>query len=296
MLKTSSNRKKKTGTAKPIQRNIGIIAAVCFLFILAIALYFAFMHTRKTAYKIVEAPSIQDIYKYIKPNEFNAKTLVVFDIDNTLLYPKTLIGSEQWFYAMVSKFEAEGMTTQEAINAILPQSFELLEYIPMDPVEPVTVPVINDLQQRGLVTIALTARSLDLTYRTIDLLAQVGIYFQGTGPVQCPIVYGDGKPALYIQGILFCGNHAKGDVLVNWLNQTDYHPKKIIFIDDKQKNLEAVAKALPKGKYQYIGMRHSYLDTHKAKVSPEVMEKELKEFARKYPDARPITDMPQPAQ
>ena len=163
----------------------------------------------------------------------------------------------------------------------------------MDPVEPVTVPLIHDLQQRCVITIALTARSLDLTYRTIEQLGQIGIHFNGAGPADCPIVYGDGKPALYIQGILFCGNHAKGEALINWLKEIDYHPNKIIFIDDKMKNLEAVDKMLPKNHYHFIGIRYAYLDSHKSKVSQKVIERELEEFARQNPDARPITDMPE---
>ncbi len=192
---------------------------------------------------------------------------------------------------MVSKYEKEGMTTQEAIDTILPQSFEFLEYIPMYPVEPATIPVINDLQKRGVVTIALTARSLDLTYRTIEQLAQLGIHFNGTGPVKCPIIYGDGKPAIYIEGIIFCGNHAKGEVLLDWFHQINYHPHKIIFLDDKLKNVEAVKKILPKNHYAYIGMRYAYLDEHKEKISSYIIEKEIKDFGHEYPDARPITPM-----
>ena len=143
-----------------------------------------------------------------------------------------------------------------------------------------------------MVTIALTARSLDLTYRTIEQLAEVGIHFNGTGLFECPIVYGDGKPALYMNGVLFCGNHAKEKVLLNWLDQINYHPSKIIFIDDKMKNVTAVGNALAKHQFKYVGMRYAYLDEHKAKVSQEVIDKELKEFAQEYPDARPIAPMP----
>ena len=128
MLKTSSNRKKKIGNRTKSKKTIeiGIGIGLCIVLIVAVASYFIFMHHRHASHKIVEAKTILDVYKYIKPDEFNAKTLVVFDIDNTLVYPKTLIGSEQWFYAMVSKFESEGMTTEEAVNATLPQSFEIL--------------------------------------------------------------------------------------------------------------------------------------------------------------------------
>ncbi len=287
-MKTSSTRKKKTNTKK-----IEIIIGVCIAVILAPLIYFTIGYKPKASHLIVEGKTIEDIYKYIKPYEFNDNTLVVCDIDNTLIYPKTIIGSEQWFYARVEGFESQGMTTAEAVNAVLPQSFELLEYIPMEPVESSTVAVINDLQKRGVTVIALTARSLDLTYRTVDQLAQLGIHFNGKGPVQCPMVYGEGKPALYIEGILFCGSQGKGETLINWLTHIHYRPTKIIFIDDKMKNIIGVEQKLLPYQYQFIGIRYSYLDTHKAKISPEIIEKELEEFTHQNPDARPITDLPE---
>lgn len=290
MLKTSSNRKKKTRQSS--RSILAIIIGLFMVLVIAAAIYFFVVRSLRESFIIVDAPSIEDVTKYIKPDERNESTLVIFDIDNTLLYPKTLIGSEQWFYSVVKKYEDEGMTTQQAINKLLPQSFELMEYIPMVPIEPGTVPVITNLQKDGIITIALTARSLDLTYRTIDQLASVGIHFNGKGPQECPIVYGDGKPALYMHGVLFCGNHTKEKVLLNWLNQIHYQPKKIIFIDDKMKNVTAVGKALPKHQYNYVGIRYAYLDEHKEKVPQEVIDRELREFAQQYPDARPLTPMP----
>lgn len=269
------------------------IAGCCLLLILGLIIFFS---TKKTSSDlIVESMSIEDIYQHIKPSEFNEDTLVIFDIDNTIAYPgpNYHLGSEQWFYSTLENYQAQGMTSDQALAALLPLSFQILEYTWMVPVEPTTVHAINDLQKKGIIAIALTARSLDLTHRTLEQLWRIGIHFNGKGPAQCPIVSdSNGKPpALYIQGIIFSAGRDKGEALIDWLNQMNYHPKKIIFIDDKIKNITTVQKAVRKRNYPFVGLRYGYLDAYKKSITPEIMEKELQDFIKNNPDARPITDM-----
>ena len=242
--------------------------------------------------KIVETNKIEDIYTYLKPDDYNAKTLIIFDIDNTLLKTKSHLGSDQWFYATVHYHENKGMSHQDAINATLPHLLQIMFHSWMLPVEPATVKIVNNLQKRGTTVIALTARSLDLTYRTIEQLDHVGIHFIGKGPAKCPIKYGSAQPALYINGIIFCGNYDKGEVLAYWLTQINYHPRKVIFIDDKMKNIKSVEEALHKRGYPFVGIRYGYLDDFIKTINQEVIEKELNEFIKQYPESRPISSMP----
>jgi hypothetical protein len=274
--------------------NRKILFIACGIIVVFIGWILYFAYYQKTS-SIVEIKSINDIYKYIKPSEFNQDTLIVFDIDNTIGYPgsNTHLGSEQWFYNTVENYKKQGMTFDQAIEATLPLSFQIMEHTWMVPPEPTTVPVIKDLQNKGIVTISLTARSLDLTHRTIEQLFRMGILFNGKGLAQCPILNeANGTPALYIQGIIFSAGQDKGEMLAHWLSQVNYHPKKIIFIDDKIKNITAVEEVLRKYHYPYIGMRYGYLDEYKKSITPEIMEKELQEFLKKYPESRPIFNMP----
>lgn len=43
-------------------------------------------------------------------------TLVVFDIDNTLIEPTVTLGSDQWFYWYVAELEAAGRTARRAVD------------------------------------------------------------------------------------------------------------------------------------------------------------------------------------
>lgn len=241
---------------------------------------------------IVQSESLDDLYGFIKPNEYNESTFVIFDIDNTLARTPDHYGSDQWFYWKKDQFEKEGFTEKEAIDLIMPELLQISAYLPLVPVEKNTAKIVKNLQDKGVTVIALSARSLDLTYRTIEQLHEIGIHFKGKGPHNCLIQYGKGKPALYIDGIIFSGNHTKGEVIAHWFDQIDYHPKKVIFIDDKMKNLSSVEQALHKRNYPFIGIRYGYLDDYIKTITPEKIEQERTEFQHKFPESRPITAMP----
>jgi hypothetical protein len=49
---------------------------------------------------IRECSTIRDVIAEIQPD-----TLVVFDIDNTLLRPCQMLGSDEWFYYYIKKME-----------------------------------------------------------------------------------------------------------------------------------------------------------------------------------------------
>jgi hypothetical protein len=238
---------------------------------------------------IIESPHIADIYKYINHDEYNNNTLVMFDLDNTLITPPlhSDLGSDQWFYAMYQKKLDEGIEAQQAIDSVLPVYKQAIAEINFEPVEHDTVAVVSHLQQKGVHVIGLTARSIDLAYRTIEQLAHIGIDF-GKDHQECPIPYGTGKPALYMDGIIFSGNYSKGEVVASWLKETNYKPKKIIFIDDKLKNLVAVEEALHKRDFPFYGLRYGYLDKRVAQFDWNKTEKDLEAFLKKHPESRPI--------
>lgn len=282
MLKIYFNRK----------RSFFFKAAIGFTFFAGI-IFLLLTHGNRIPDVIVESKNITDIFNYIEPNEHNAQTLVIFDLDNTLMHPDKHLGSDQWFYQRVAYFEAQGMKHQDAINATLPRYFQVMYYVWMQPVQENTVQVVHQLQNKKVTTIALTARSLDIAYRTIEQLDHIGITFDGKGPVKCPITYqrDNKKPAMYLHGIIFCGDHDKGEVIADWFNRIKYYPKKIIFIDDKMKNIVSVEKALHKRDYPFIGIRYGYLDDHIKTITPEIIDKEFEEFMLRYPESRPITQL-----
>ena len=269
---------------KRMKRHKYLIATLC----LSIGLYLIYSWSQRIPDIIVESKSITDIYTYIKPNEYNKDLLVIFDIDNTIAITPTPLGSDQWFYAMKKTFVETGTTNQEAIDLLLPQYIHIQRNTWLIPVEKNTISVIHTLQKQGVSVIALTARSFELAHRTIEQLHHMGIYFTKTDPYECPITYGNKKPGIYIDGIIFSGNYDKGEMLINWLKQSKYRPKKIIFIDDKLKNLHSVEKALHNRDYPFIGIRYGYADEQVHNFSLESITDEQKQFFTAHPFVKPL--------
>ncbi len=230
---------------------------------------------------IVESNTIAAVFNYLHPQDYTKNTLVILDIDNTVLRPSTHLGSDEWFYAMVGKKEQQGMNHQDAIDHVLPTLIYLQDTITVVPVEPDTVPIINKIQNNNITVIALTARSLDLAHRTVQQIHSLGIDLSSNLPHECPIQYGDGKPALYIDGIIFVGNHDKGEVLAHWLSQINYTPTKVIFIDDKLKNVTSVEKAMRAKHIPFIGIRYSHLDEYIQNINLDTIDKEYKTLLKR---------------
>lgn len=84
-------------------------------------------------------------------------------------------------------------------------------------------------------------------------------------------------PTLYLQGILFVGDYnKKGDVFIPFLSLINQSPKKIVFIDDKRKNVEELEQALAGSGIEYIGVYYTAIDNVKPVYSKEIADFQYK--------------------
>lgn len=221
--------------------------------------------------RIVETDSIKDVLNYATDQE----TLVVFDLDNTLVCPKQEVGSVQWFDYIFKQKVSRGMNTEDALTEVLPLSFEVLNTVSLRPCEPETPGVIKALQQNNIVTLALTSRSECLAKRTHDQLHEAGINFSVANQFDQEVILNYARPALLNHGIIFCANNNKGTILLTILNFCHSNPKKIVFVDDKLEHLFEVEKACLTNKIVFVGIRYSKLDPIVAQFDPVRAEQEL---------------------
>lgn len=128
------------------------------------------------------------------------------------------------------------------------------------PVEPQVVTLIHSFQEKKIAVMAITARSPHFSHRTIEQLASIGIDFSKTALIKEQHEKWLPEGASYQQGVLFCGIHDKGLALAALLAATGFNPTKIICIDDRLKNLNAVESVLQKHTIPFLGLRYGYLD------------------------------------
>lgn len=217
---------------------------------------------------IIESNKLSTVLDYIEPHN----TLVIFDIDNTLAHPAQELGSDEWFSHKVEAKTAAGFDPLSSIYYALPAAFYAQFNIPLEPTEQHIPELIAQLISKGIHVIALSTRSLFIAERTLEQLDNININFFIPDVSPNDLVLPMPHPCFYKCGILFGGNNDKGEVLNCFFDVMDYHPEKVIFIDDKMKYLVAVENALQTHCIPFVGIRYSRCDELVKNFDPEKSE------------------------
>lgn len=183
---------------------------------------------------IVEANSIKDILKSIKP----VKSLVIFDLDNTLITPKVALGSDEWFCAMLNHAMNRIADRNTALTVCLSVYHEVQKISRAEIIEDVARKLIRAFNDIGIPVLAVTARDECLRTATSRQLKEVGISFS--------------------KGIVFCSGRNKGECLLERLNTI--HVRNVVMMDDKRKHLQDVGEILNRHNINFHGFRFGYLD------------------------------------
>jgi hypothetical protein len=226
-----------------------------FILLLLGGTFFIFLNKKQHSL-IIESDHLSTVLDYIEPHG----TLVIFDIDNTLAHPTQELGSDEWFSYNVDSKMAAGFDNLTSVYYALPKAFYAQFNIPLEPTEPGIPELITYLINNNVAVMALSTRSLFIAERTLEQLDNININFFIPGVSPDDLVLPMKHPCFYKQGVLFGGNNDKGRVLTSFLKIMNYHPKKIIFIDDKMKHLVAVEKVAKTRCLPFVGIRYSKCD------------------------------------
>jgi hypothetical protein len=209
---------------------------------------------------VLESSDINTVLKYAD----NEKTLVIFDIDNTLLKARARYATDAWFSEMVKYAETLGYKGDDAVAVFLPHYCNALINGGADIVDTKATATIKALQAKKITVIALSARSETLMECSFKQFASAGtdgidlsVNGLSTKELVFPMNRGD---AYFRKGIGFCGNNDKADVLDLVLRTTKSTPKKIVYIDDKLKHVMGISKYAQAHGINFVGIRYSYLD------------------------------------
>lgn len=232
---------------------------------------------------ILEHHTMHNVQKHIKAANA-ATTLLVFDLDNTLIEPHGLIGSDQWFTHMMGNHPH--IHYLDAAQKVVPLYHEIRKKIPVKLVEDISADIIRTAQERGFRAVGLTLQGEGLSDATIARLQEVSIHFKHSFPLSRTQHLNLPHPCLYKEGIVFCsGKNDKGSALIALLKESAYKPLTIIFVDDKEHHLQAVEKALHEHMpdIQFIGIRYSYLDEKINNFDTKIAATEMKLFLEQHP-------------
>ncbi len=225
--------------------------------------------------EIVEINQMDQVYNYLKPN-----TLVIFDIDNTIIEPVQTLGSDQWFGHRISHWSDQGLEPDEAVEKALSEWMAVQNITKVKLVEPETARIIKHLQDRGFTVMGLTTRGLGMSTRTNEQLKSVGVHLETTAPTKDDVFFMNERGVLMRGGTLFTANTHKGEALFKFLDKINVEPKMILFINDKRSHIVPMKETASKRGVPFIGLRYNYLDEKVKNLNAELTDIQFEHFGR----------------
>jgi len=235
------------------------------------------------AAEIVETMHFDTLKEYV-----DNETLIVLDIDNTLLETKQALGSDQWFYHHFKDYIAQGMSSEEALERALPEWEAIQNLTDVQLVEPGTAQTVAALQEKGYTVIGLTTRGLGMSKLAVQQLKKLGINLVTTAPTKEQVFFinehemypNDPHGVIFHQGILFTSGSHKGHAFSTLLEKLDLHPKKVVFINDKASHLKPVEEACVAKGIPFVGLRYGATDARVKGYNHEVGRLQWKAFGQ----------------
>jgi hypothetical protein len=209
---------------------------------------------------IVEAQNLDLFSRALA--QVDSQTLVMFDVDETLLIPEDAI-LQAGMHPTFDRYQEE-VFGKEAGEYELSQILASMEF---ELVDQRSVALIRSLQQRHVRTIAFTripGGPLGILPSRADWrvahLKKHGIDFRSAFPhlqeLTVPAVAGE-EPAFFKHGVLFAGVREKGPVLVEFLAAIPWRPSKVLFLDDNRSQLESVETSLQGSGIEFVGFHYT---------------------------------------
>jgi hypothetical protein len=198
-------------------------------------------------------------YNEIDFAAIDEKTLVIFDVDETLIQPDDA-------YVM-HEFGSDTKQLQHEFKQRYPHNhwihFESLitEQASRSLIEPEIIQIIRQLQEKGITVIACTymksgpyghIKALEeWRYNHLKHIGFIGAY-------ENLIVRFSSNNAhpLFYRGILITDAQEKGPVLGAWLDAMHIHPPEIIVFDDYMENITSIARECRKRNITFVGYHY----------------------------------------
>jgi Protein of unknown function (DUF2608) len=228
----------------------------------------------ETEAKIIETRYIEDVLPLI-----DDETWFLVDLDNCMFEGAQALGHANWFYDELQQRIQKGMNREEAIADAYPGWVKTQKACKVKPLEDNFVPTLLKLQKRNVTIMGLTHRQTSVVDSTIRQVGSLGFDFSITAPFKECIVVPSKTPTQYFQGILFVGDYnRKIDIFETFLSMIKKTPKKVVFIDDKRKNVEELENLVQYG-IEYIGIHYTAINHAKL-----IYDRNIAEFQYKFLD------------
>lgn len=199
-------------------------------------------------------------YAFLNRLILDSETLVIFDVDQTLVYSDQMIHQPQ--SKTKRKMYEEGFfahLTEHQQSLLISQVMSCESLLLIDPNFP---QLLSEFQRKNIPIIALTARKTgnygclnSLENQRIESLKKLKIDFSSERfpDVILANLTKDSSTACFKKGILFTHLFSKDLALEQWLELIHFLPKQIIFIDDQRLYLDQIRQFCQKKQISFQG-------------------------------------------
>jgi hypothetical protein len=226
--------------------------------------------------EIREISSFKEIHPYLKP-----RTLLVLDIDNTLIYPAQEVGSDQWFHSRIDYYRQRGYSYSDALDFALPEWEAVQNVTQVKLVEPYILDFLRSVQKdTALQVMGMSTRGLGLAKRTVHQLETLSIDLSKTAPSRKELPFLNSRAILFRKGVFFTACTHKGKALKMFLDEIGYHPQQVVFVNDKRGHLRQVEETLEEHGIPYVGLRYGYLDQKVKNFRKDIADVQYEAFQK----------------
>lgn len=202
--------------------------------------------------------NIATLYEQLHLNP--KKTLMVFDLDDTLITMTQPLGSVGWwdwqYNLQKNESQSDKLFTKEYLQLVRIQNI-LFQLVKMEVTDEYVIPFIQKAAEQEAILIGLTARGKEHLSATLMQLKdnkftiddklffkKRGLKYNDktsvAGKFKCPQF---SREVIYQQGIMFLDGEDKGQALRCLLARAKREVKTIFFVDDAKRNITSVEKA-----------------------------------------------------
>lgn len=239
---------------------------------------------------IIEAPNLNRFEETLET--IDQQSLVLFDVDETLLIPKDLIlnpyAREAW-----NEYAKETIENPEIVP---PGKYDdayffgqVLSKIEYKVVDPKVVGIVRSLQRRNIKTIAFTRMPVgplgvipSMEDWRIGHLKKHQFDFSPAFPQFPEIkinVLSTGISSLFKQGMLCANKQDKGPVFTAFLDAIQWKPLHVVFIDNRLDYLKSVEIALEGTGIEFIGFHYRDVENRPRVVNEQLAKFQLRHLA-----------------
>jgi len=204
---------------------------------------------------------------------------IVCDLDNTLVRPAGILGSDEWFTDFLSQCSQHPFS--DYVRILIHLFEEIQHRVSLVQLEKDSHDILLFCVDSGARIIGMTARSCRLQNRTVEQLATLSLDFSTSSGLQDQNL-GDSR-SIY-SGIVFCNGGNKAEMFRKLADAEGYRPSMLIVIDDRRDYLAQFKLLCDEWGISCLLYHYRGADSFREWYSRTDAVQELKKFIAQYPE------------